>query len=156
MSYSTAATKRYILLFGAVVTACVVGVVLAAARCSFIDGGRGGAVGVAMSLFAIAIRPKIGTDLLDLIDRTAPDFKKTAAEDSGTKRPPLDAHELTTRMNAVYTAVSLSSRSERQSVGWLAWSTGVATVFWGFGDIFARCVNEWLVALDLVGICQSI
>ncbi|GAB4142580.1 MAG: hypothetical protein Tsb0016_11050 [Sphingomonadales bacterium] len=137
------------------------GVHLASVNGAPSSGGRGGAVAVALAFGALFLTRSYGHRLQRLLTETLPDLKAIAAEvmpSETLSRPEIqnaEIRELTERVslleNKVKTLESfdaafrqrLNADADGQKMQnlYLAFSSIVGTIFWGFGDIFAG----WLV-----------
>jgi hypothetical protein len=133
------------------------GVFWAVVNCVPVSGGRGGAVAVALAFGALFLTRSYGHRLQRLLTETLPDIRDTAtkvmhpATFSHPETKNEEIRELTERISLLESKVKtletfdvafrqrLNADAEGQKVQnrYLAFSSIVGTIFWGFGDAFA-------------------
>lgn len=138
-------TERWLfkIISGAAILASFGGVVVAAfvvadAR----HGGRGGAIGVAIALIALFATRNYAGEVYDALTNPAQDVKTRILKLTKgrlAKAPVLDNPEH--KLNALEARLKLESQGQKMQNVSLAIATGTGTIFWGFGDIFAK----WLM-----------
>jgi hypothetical protein len=130
---------KTIVLFWACITSSLLGIILAVfVTCDPADGGRGGAVAVALALFNLFISKNYGLRLFEArttIPRLIAGFQKL-----GKLAPTLAEAALTPdKLAEEVTAALKTDNTEQNRLNWyLAFSTFVGTLAWGFGDIVAK------------------
>ena len=124
---------------------CLAGVFVSVLIGDPTHGGRGGALGVAISFFSLFALRSYGDDLvesygsrtnriLDLIE------DEEDAKDASDER----LERLNRGIELISHKLRVDSLGQKRQNVYLAWSGGISTVFWGFGDIiacwFMQCV----------------
>ena len=98
------------------------------------DGGRGGALAVALALFCLFATRNYGAELYkELLDLT-----KEIQESEGKQEPET---VLRNYVEVLEARLNMDARSLKWQNYYLAFSTGIGTIFWGFDDWFAA----WIV-----------
>jgi hypothetical protein len=114
-----------------------------------LDGGRGGAVAVALTLVAFFLRRDIGRRLRKAFTETLPGLSEDIERlspasrriDAGPASPGPEALDsLTRRLDAIESSLRVVERSEQTMDRYVAAAAAVGTLFWGFGDIAAGWV----------------
>ena len=88
------------------------------------DGGRGGAVSVAISFAALFAARSTPQDVLEITDPR-------------TGQPRIEGGSLEQRIRVLKTAIATMLDSQRLEKAYLTWSSMVGTLVWGFGDLIA-------------------
>lgn len=121
------------------------------------DGGRGGAVAVALTLVAFFLRRDISARLRKAFIETLPglsaDIERLSAAsrntDPGQGGPPSPGsgalESVSRRLEAIESSLRVVERSEQTMDRYVAVAAAVGTLFWGFGDVVAAWV---LAAMD--------
>ena len=126
------------LIMWAAVVLSIGGVILAA----FVlkepsHGGRGGALAVAIALFSLFATRNYAADVYDALTRRSHEIKtrilKLTSEGQDKNSPSSPEQKL----NALEARLRLDAEGLRDQNMCLAIATGLGTIFWGFGDIFA-------------------
>jgi hypothetical protein len=109
------------------------------------DGGRGGAIGVAVALGFLFITRDYGTKFYTAVTRRLPDLKKTIEEikqgksgEADKEKPAITIAELEKRVNALVGALTIDAEEHKTQNVLLALATFIGTLVWGFGDIVAQ------------------
>ena len=115
---------RYIGLFILCVVVSILGVVRAIHLCDKTEGGRGGAIAAIVALTTFLLRRDYGAwQYKDRIDNMKADLTPD--------------EQLVEKVSALEQAIGINAYGQSVSNWWLAGSTAVGTIFWGFGDVFA-------------------
>lgn len=125
-----------------------VGGVLVAAFCTkdAADGGRGGALADALALAALFGTRNYAADTYEALTTGAEQLKSRIWRLKAIGTPPESAPEASelkkigARISAFETRLKLDAQGAYAQNFALAIATAVGTIFWGFGDIFARWV----------------
>ena len=125
-----------ILLFLVCLAASVSGLYFAYIFDDAAHGGRGGAVGVAISFAYLFVSSLNTYKSLNMFDEAAKEISKAFKSDLTIEKRVQTNFE---RFNLL--TQDLESEAERQIVTnrFLAASAVVSTLFWGFGDLMAEC-----------------
>jgi|ERR1700733_363082 len=89
------------------------------------EGGRGGAIATMLALTIVLLRRDFGVWQY-----------KDRIENMKTGLSTLD--QLTEKVSALEQAIGVNSIGQTSTNWWLAGSTAIGTLFWGFGDVFAK------------------
>lgn len=100
--------------------ACAAGIVFAVCCGTAEDGPRGGAIGVALSFLALFVARPVPAHVVE-----HEDMLNEAPENS------------VTRINLLRTALAAMLDLQRQQTAYLAASSVISTIVWGFGDVVA-------------------
>lgn len=101
-------------------------------------GGRGGAIAVAISLFALFATRNHATYLYDALTGKDHEIMTLIEELTGAERPDEDWQEtIKTRFAALERRLELEAEGQFAQNLYLAFATAIGTIFWGFGDIFS-------------------
>jgi hypothetical protein len=101
------------------------GVIWAASAHRVSEGGRGGAIATMVAIFIVLLRPDYGQKILD--DRMA------------TINPELSPIDrLDQEVKAIVSAMRINSKGQTRLNRGLVIASAIGTIFWGFGDIFAK------------------
>jgi hypothetical protein len=92
------------------------------------DGGRGGALATALAFIVLFLRPDYGMWIFKHRKEKIP------ADLSETERLRMELAEL-------IKSLDINSNGQRNQNIALAVASGIGTIFWGFGDLFAK----WLM-----------
>ena len=155
---TTSPRSLYAALTLAIVVLCSSWTIVAGLACDPAQAQRGGAVGVALALLALFLRPNLGEGLLRDIDRAqalaAEAARRAGAVQVGAGLPQLasDPHDksaattenaaqdLRARLSAIEAAIVLEAKTQDQNIRWLAAASAIGTIFWGFADIPAAMI----------------
>jgi hypothetical protein len=154
----TSEKVRYVTVLVLCIILSLVGIGLAAYRNRPLDGGRGGALAVAVALFNLFIDRNSAAILLRLRTKTFPAINKRLARLEATqKRKQEGIENLTTkaRQQPLGEVVNRSAKNQKTQNFFLAAATFAGTIVWGFGDVFAQflikqCWWRSLVSLAFV------
>ncbi len=92
------------------------------------NGGRGGAVATALAFVVLFLRPDYGLWL----------FKQRREK----MKPNLpEVERVGSELTALVESLEINSKGQKNQNIALAVASGIGTIFWGFGDIFAK----WLM-----------
>ena len=106
-----------------------------------LEGGRGGAIAVALALTALFATRNYAAEVYDALTSPAQDLQSRILK--LTKGRLAEAPKLATpeqKMKALEARLKLEAEGQRMQNFWLALSTAVGTIFWGFGDLFAASI----------------
>jgi hypothetical protein len=108
------------------------------------DAGRGGALAVAISFFALFANSPHGSRLFLLLTREKENFRRRLSEmrEEQPNSPP-DIAILTQRLEALLIRVEADVAGQEKQNIFIAWSACIGTLAWGFGDWIAM----WLLAM---------
>jgi hypothetical protein len=106
------------------------------------DGGRGGAIAVALAFLILFVRRNYGARVYDALTKDIPSLrdqiislrqgKEPLAKDMG------DTGELRRQLIAMVSRLDIEADGQNRQNRALAWASCIGTIAWGFGDIFAR------------------
>ena len=112
------------------------------------DGGRGGALAVALSFGVLFLNRNFGSRIYQALTTTAPIVEAlkelNAAEpkrDTG-KPPDQQITELAERIDALTTSITADSQGQIRQNKFLAVMSVVGTLAWGLGDLAAQCLMQ--------------
>ena len=134
--------RLFIIIGGTSIFVSLCGVIIAAfVVVDASHGGRGGAIGVAIALVAFFATRNYAGEVYDALTNPAKNVKTRILKlTKGTlhEKPELDspAHKL----KALEARLNLERQGQMMQNIWLAVSTGIGTIFWGFGDLFAKWI----------------
>jgi hypothetical protein len=110
------------------------------------DGGRGGAIAVALAFLILFVRRDYGGRVYNAILKDFPDLKEQIASLREGKAPaPVvegDAVKLNRRLIAIVSSLNTEADGQKRQNRALAWASCVGTVAWGFGDIAAAWLRH--------------
>jgi hypothetical protein len=104
------------------------GVIYAAYKHSWSEGGRGGAMATMIAIFIVLLRPDYGQQIFD--ER----FTKI-----DPKLPQID--QLEEKVGAIVAAMRINSQGQARLNKGLVIASAIGTLFWGFGDLLAK----WMI-----------
>lgn len=141
---------RYILVFAICLGFSFGGVVLSAFRNQYADGGRGGAIAVALAFATIFMGRGYGSVPIEALLRRLSRRARTLPGQEGLKGTDARLEELNSDVQAIARSLrasqSISIRNTTEQNAYLAASSVIGTLVWGFGDWAA----EWLATLAKV------
>lgn len=108
-----------------------------------LEGGRGGALAVALALTTLFATRNYAAEVYDALTNPAQDLQTRIlrlTKGRLKERPQLATPEQ--KMKALEARLKLEAEGQSLQNFWLALATGVGTLFWGFGDVFAG----WIIA----------
>jgi len=138
-------TVRYRIVLSLCLILSIPGVFVAAYLNDPEAGGRGGALAVAIALANLFIKRNTPDNIIELLTTTAPfihksiaQLKQTEEADPGNTKSiqPGEAEEVSPDPNAIL--AKKEALSQKKQNRFLAGTTFVGTIIWGFGDVFAR------------------
>jgi hypothetical protein len=92
------------------------------------DGGRGGAVATALAFVVLFLRPDYGLWLFEQRrEKTKPNLP--------------EAERVGKELTLLVESLEINSKGQKNQNIALAVASGIGTIFWGFGDVFAK----WLM-----------
>lgn len=135
--------RVYQLILLVCVIFCFFGVLVGGLTKDPSHGGRGGAVGVAVSFFSLfALRP-YGDALFEMFGKRTNQVLDSIEDERGELDASSESFERLKRsVELLAHKLHVDSLGQRRQNIFLALSGGISTVFWGFGDIFT-C---WFIA----------
>jgi len=105
------------------------------------DGGRGGAIAVALAFLILFIRRDYGARLYQAIVTDIPGIKDQITNlRQGREVVPTaatDAATLHRQFVAIVSRLDTEADGQNRQNGALAWASCIGTIAWGFGDIVA-------------------
>ncbi len=105
------------------------------------QGGRGGALGTAISFFALFISRERGSRTLDALVKKPEEIRHIFSALRGTSvSQKNDFETLAHRADAITVQFRAGAADQQLQNMFIASSGGIATLFWGFGDIWAKWV----------------
>ncbi len=111
------------------------------------DGGRGGALAVALTLVAFFLRWPLGerlatalTEKLPALERRIADFGEDDAATRNAYTLERRAVDLERRLHALEPASRVEAEGELRLNGHLALATAIGTLTWAFGDMAAAAL----------------
>jgi hypothetical protein len=138
---------RYGSVLVASLTSSAIGICYAAHH-NYQDGGRGGAVAVAIAFAALFVRHDFGQKAYDTVAIEVPKVKQELAAFLESMYPSAApaAHSqaienLTARIDGLVEQVRINSSGQSRQNGWLAAASIVGTLAWGFGDWIAHTLQ---------------
>ena len=136
---------RFRFVLAASVILCAGGVLIAAlVTKNAQDGGRGGAAAVALSFVILFLSRGYGTKIYEVLTEDAPTIQANLEVLAGNGSDQSKT-SLADKVNALVSKLTIDLRTQNIQNFYLAWSSGVGTLTWGFGDILAK------VGIRLVG-----
>ena len=106
------------------------------------EGGRGGAIGVAISFFALFASRSYGDLFLEHYNGELQKIRNGFANETyGTES---ELRSLRTRIDALDGKLKLDKLGQKRQSLFLSVSSIGSTIFWGFGDKFAGYVERFL------------
>jgi hypothetical protein len=108
------------------------------------DGGRGGALAVALSFTVLFLSRGYGTTVYNILTKEAQEVDQTLKKIRGEK----GSATLTPaqKIDALISKTKIDATLQHTQNVYLAWSSGIGTIAWGFGDIPA----QWLIGAPVV------
>lgn len=117
---------------------CVAGVAVGVLSGDSTHGGRGGALGVAISFFSLFALRSYGDDFVSAYgERTNQilDLIEDEEDERNASRERLE--RLNRGLDLISQKLRIDSLGQKRQNLYLAWSGGISTIFWGFGDMFS-------------------
>lgn len=105
------------------------------------DGGRGGALAVALALVSLFTTRNYAMDVYESLTATLPNIRTRIIQLTKTESKTLPHATSDQKLDAFKIRLRLEAEGQKNQNVCLAISTGIGTIFWGFGDIFA----SWLM-----------
>jgi hypothetical protein len=124
------------------------------------DGGRGGAIGVAIALLFLFITRDYGTKLYNKLVHDLPELKVRLERGAQTDPAPQNATsvpvdqrvaQLEREVAALVRQINIDAEGQREQNFHLAWVTAFGTLVWGFGDLLAKL---WIQYITLNSHCS--
>jgi hypothetical protein len=111
------------------------------------DGGRGGALAVALSFAVLFLSRGYGTKVYDVLTKEAQAVNTNLQKIRGAA----GGGALTSdqKIDALVSKTTIDADVQHNQNVYLAWSSGIGTIAWGFGDIAA----QWLIGAPAVVPC---
>ena len=134
--------RLFIIIGGTSIFVSLCGVIIAAfVVADASHGGRGGAIGVAIALVALFATRNYAGEVYDALTNPAQNVKTRILKlTKGTlaEAPVLDSPEH--KIMALEARLKLEHQGQKVQNIWLAVATGIGTICWGFGDLFAKWI----------------
>lgn len=131
--------------YGAIILASIIlslgGIAIGAWWAKPEDGGRGGAVAVAMAFFILFVRRNYGARVYDALTKDIPKLREQIASSrQGKKLEPEtgDVDEIRGQLTTLVSRLDTESDGQNRQNRALAWASCIGTLAWGFGDLLAR------------------
>lgn len=134
--WTTKARFRAVLAASCVL--CALGILVAVFLTKDIDdGGRGGAAAVALSFAILFVSRGYGSRIYQALTKEAAAIRANLTALSG------DAEDQAVvgtedKVNALVSKTTIESQTQEIQNVYLAWSTVIGTLTWGFGDLVAK------------------
>jgi ABC-type transport system involved in cytochrome bd biosynthesis fused ATPase/permease subunit len=129
------------LFLQSITVACVTlsfgGVFLSAFVWDSSHGGRGGALAVALALFALFATRNDAVEMYDALTHRGEQLKARILNLTRSTRREDPIRTAEEKLTALEKRLEWEAEGQRVQNFYLALSTAVGTVFWGFGDLFA-------------------
>lgn len=129
--------RKYMSLLAACVVCCIGGVGVAVLLADDTHGGRGGALGVALSFYALFVSARGRYNTVDFFDKATTDLLKLFEEEKSVDD---QVDRNTRRINLLKRDLERSQQTAMKENIYLAASSGISTLFWGFGDLLAKLI----------------
>lgn len=126
--------KYHILLVLVCVVISALGVLYAFVSKDYSHGGRGGAIGVALSFGALFLSVRNRYNSIDVLDLTSQELFSILGQEM-TINEQVEANA--SRIEALKNDLKRSQKSAFLENVALALAGVISTIFWGFGDLFA-------------------
>lgn len=100
------------------------------------DAGRGGALAFALSLAIMFLSRSYGTRVYNALTEDAEQIEADLATITNAKREPTS--DIRGQVMALSNKARIDAAAQSLQNKYLAWSTGIGTLAWGFGDLVAE------------------
>jgi len=137
--------SRYGIVIAASILLSLGGIAVAAWWTTPEDGGRGGALAVALAFLVLFVRRNYGARVYDALTKDIPKLKEQIANLRQGKEPiseKEDPHEMSRQLIAVVSRLDTEADGQNRQNYALAWASCIGTLAWGFGDIAARYLHS--------------
>lgn len=130
---------QFVILGVVAVVVSLAGVLFAAFVSKDIDdGGRGGAIAVALALSTLFLTRNYASEVYQSLMHSWLDLKADILEVTTGRRPEeRSIDEVEKKLQALEASLKMERQGQRLQNIWLSFATGFGTLFWGFGDILA-------------------
>jgi hypothetical protein len=150
----------FILILILAVMASIAGIVVASTwSCKVADGQRGGAIADAIALWALFATRNYAADIYDALTRGSKDQikriltlkksnDKTIVQTAVLQTGDVDEDEknetelINEKIEALETRLRIEAEGQKSQNKYLAWSTVIGTIVWGFGDIVTQGILD--------------
>jgi hypothetical protein len=113
------------------------------------DGQRGGAIAVALSFIILFLSRGYGTKVYKILTEEVAQVE----EDLKTIRGAPERSAVTDgqKIEALVSKTKIDADNQEVQNFYLAWSSGLGTIAWGFGDI----PTQWLIGAPTIASCAA-
>ncbi|HEV2962129.1 MAG TPA: hypothetical protein VG649_09920 [Candidatus Angelobacter sp.] len=136
---------RYGLVVLIAVVLSVAGVLIGAFVTDPADGGRGGAVAVALAFIVLFVRRDYGSRVYDALTKDIPALRQQIRNlREGKADVPKDGEnlaEIKKQVTAIVSRLDTESDGQKDQNRALAWASCIGTIAWGFGDLAAKLLK---------------
>jgi hypothetical protein len=112
------------------------------------DGGRGGAIAVALAFFVLFVRRDYGARVYAALTKEIPAIKEEVSLLRQSKPAPAasapDIGQVKRQVTAIVSRLDTEADGQKIQNRALAWASCIGTIAWGFGDVLA----SWLKAVS--------
>jgi len=106
------------------------------------DGGRGGALAVAVAFIVLFVGRSQGTKVYTILAEEGPQLLNSIEAQAGATPDPTadqaDSSPVETRVNALLAKLRTDANEQRIQNIYLALTSVIGTLAWGFGDLIAK------------------
>lgn len=137
---------RYrIVVLGAIVLS-LGGILIGAFVTEPADGGRGGAVAVALAFLVLFVRRGYGARVYEAIAKDLPAMREEVRKlRQGTAPTAANAEDLAQvkrQVTAIVSRIDTEADGQKIQNRALAWASCIGTIAWGFGDMLAKWLSR--------------
>lgn len=102
-----------------------------------VDAGRGGALAVALSFATLFLSRGYGDRVYSILTVDADTASQLVAKLRGEVDDKAKLVTADQKLDALFTKIQIDAGDQQVQNFYLAWSSVVGTIFWGFGDLLA-------------------
>jgi hypothetical protein len=110
------------------------------------DGGRGGAIAVALAFLVLFVRRGYGARVYEAIARDLPAMREEVSKlRQGTAPATANAEDLAQvkrQVTAIVSRIDTEADGQKIQNRALAWASCIGTIAWGFGDMLAKWLSK--------------
>lgn len=123
------------------------GIVIAACLTEPSDGGRGGAIAVAVAFFVLFVRRPYGARVYQALTKDLPKLREEIknlreGKDRASTSVPDKLDDLKRQVTSIVSRLDVEADGQRNQNIALAWASCIGTLAWGFGDMIAKWLSR--------------